>query len=754
MNDLITTSDIAAREWGLSAVVRQFEAARPIHAVRAALPWSERGETTLACAGGTWQCTLTLHPVPDRPDALDGEITFRLATGAVESCNVAIELEMPAWSPGHYVFAPAAVYNGNRFQVRKMPYPPMYRDAADIGLNPPIMISDVPHLECGPGESRLQLNTGDMATPCLGFFAPAQREAVLLLTTQASRFRNHGLGLLENADRTRATLTLETPCMRSCGMYVMACSTHRAIDRAPSWRVGEAVTIPFRLFVFPSADVQGLFDRFALVRKDLSGRVDLRQQIPFSAAWEIQERKFNRDNWRDAPTDQYYAVAQHADNRFNDWQLGWVGGGISGLPLMMAGTPLSRDRALRTIDFLFRRTQRPSGLLVGIVSKDLNWGDGFNVPGTDRWVMTRKIGDGLYFVMKHLFLLRKSDPKSAVPELWRAGTLRLADRLLAIWNQHGQFGQLLDYEAGTLVQGGSTAGAILPAALALAGQFFDEPRYLEVAAAAGEFYYRRDVRAGLTTGGPGEILSAPDSESAFAMLESFVVLYEVTGKPEWLARAGEMARQGSSWVQSYDYRFPPDSPLGRLDLQATGSVWANVQNKHSAPGLCTLSGDALFKLWRATRDPWYLELLRDIVHGTPQYLSRADRPVHNLPDGWMCERVNTSDWEYNEIPPGHVFYGSCWCETSNMLSYVEVPGLYVNVDLDLALAFDHIDTEILGHEGGGLRVRLRNPTRFDARVRVLCEARRDLARPLGQLALWGRPEVWVPAGRSVDYLAQ
>ena len=39
----------------------------------------------------------------------------------------------------------------------------------------------------------------------------------------------------------------------------------------------------------------------------------------------------------------------------------------------------------------------------------------------------------------------------------------------------------------------------------------------------------RDVQAGVTVGGPGEILKCPDSESAFAMLESFIVLYEVTG---------------------------------------------------------------------------------------------------------------------------------------------------------------------------------------------------------------------------------
>ena len=46
-------------------------------------------------------------------------------------------------------------------------------------------------------------------------------------------------------------------------------------------------------------------------------------------------------------------------------------------------------------------------------------------------------------------------------------------------------------------------------------------------------------------------------------------------------------------------------------------------------------------------------------------------PARTLPSGWICERVNTSDWE-RPWRVGGVFYGSCWCETSVLLSFCEL----------------------------------------------------------------------------------
>jgi hypothetical protein len=170
-----------------------------------------------------------------------------------------------------------------------------------------------------------------------------------------------------------------------------------------------------------------------------------------------------------------------------------------------------------------------------------------------------------------------------------------------------------------------------------------------------------------------------------------------------------------------------------------------VQNKHSAPGICTLSGDALWKLYRATGTTRYLELLQDLAHNITQYLSRDDRPIGRMPAGWMNERVNLSDWAEGI---GEIFHGSCWCEVSCMLTRVEVPGIYVQPDTGLLCVFDHIEVAMLRCTGGEITLRLTNPTRYPADVILFAEHSREMTTPLGPHALWGRPSVALLPGET------
>jgi hypothetical protein len=361
--------------------------------------------------------------------------------------------------------------------------------------------------------------------------------------------------------------------------------------------------------------------------------------------------------------------------------------------------------------------------------------------------MVRKSADWLLLAMKHFDLLRKQGCQ--IPPEWPNNARKLGEAFVRLWETSGQFGQFVDVETGELLIGGSAGGAIAPAALALASVFYQEPRFLSTAKAAAQKHYHDFVRKGISTGGPGEILSAPDSESAFALLESLVTLLEITGDRWWLNAAQEMVRQCATWVVSYDYRFPPDSPLARIDARTTGAVWANVQNKHAAPAICTLSGDSLFRLWRASGDPLALDLIRDIAHGIPQYLSRADRPLGGpMRPGWMCERVNMSDWE-GAGGVGANLFGSCWAEVSLMLTIMEIPGLYVQPDTGFYCVFDHIQAELCDRGDNSVTLKLSNPTQFDAAVKVLCETSTACAKPLGMNALWGVRVVRIPHGESV-----
>jgi hypothetical protein len=83
-----------------------------------------------------------------------------------------------------------------------------------------------------------------------------------------------------------------------------------------------------------------------------------------------------------------------------------------------------------------------------------------------------------------------------------------------------------------------------------------------------------------------------------------------------------------------------------FDARSTGAVWASIQNAHGAPGMYILSGNFLLRLYRATGDKRYMELLKDITHNVVQYTTTEKNPVvPKAVPGSVSERVNLSDWE-------------------------------------------------------------------------------------------------------------
>jgi hypothetical protein len=269
-----------------------------------------------------------------------------------------------------------------------------------------------------------------------------------------------------------------------------------------------------------------------------------------------------------------------------------------------------------------------------------------------------------------------------------------------------------------------------------------------VAVAAAEAYHQRFVRVGLTCGGPTDALQCPDSDSAAGLLESLMVLFEITGEAAWVERAADVAHQLATWQMSYDFRFPARSTFARLDIQTTGAVVGNAQNKHASPGFAIYSGDALLRLYRATGQVLYLELLRDTAHNLTQYLNRADHALHAKSEpGWTCGRVNTSD---ANDPVGETAPGPSPLEIAGLLTAVEVPGLYVQPDTGFLFAFDHVVARIKEKTARRLVVAVENPTAFEAGVRVLAENDRDRAQPLGLNPLWGGRVLTVAPGASED----
>lgn len=696
------------------------------------------GDGSLSMRNADWKVTLAESVSP--MGGLELNLRFQLVSGAVANAAVGVELEVSQWSREHYLFMPAAVYRGNRFRVLgnyRSPLPETGPNPAEIFIS-----SQIPRLNIDPGESRIQLWTSDLSTPAVGFWSPLEKAGMFLLTDDRTGLGLSGITVEENADRSIARIRLMAPGVRE----QLQSSGRPSIDRGANWKVGDSVELRMVLHIFDSAGVQGLFDRFFDCRNEIRPEPQRREEIPFSSVWRTQEDKYNRQNWVEKYG--YYSVGMRECSS-QDWQTAWVGGLNTTYALLAEGDDVTRGRAERNLDFVFDGGVTQSGFLRGGFHEG-KWSD-------SNRSYHRYNADGLYFLMKDLELLTVTRGAEAVASTWRRRTRELAEAFSRMWERYGQLGHYASVHRDELLIGGTCAASTAMGGLALASRYFNEPAFLNAAIEAGRYYHEKYVLHGLTNAGPGDILQAPDSESCFGLLESFITLHDVTGDAHWLHAAGDVARQCATWVTNYDFEFPAHSTFGKLGMLTNGTVWANVQNKHAAPGICTLSGLSLLKLFRAGGDARYLELIRDIAHAIPQYMSRADRPITDrrpgqpwpvMPPGWINERVNMSDWEVrgepnHEIGVGEIFGGSTWSEPAMMLTHAELPGIYHQPDTRVLAVLDHVEAMA---DGGELRVK--NPTKFPARVKLLIETSDQAKRPLGVLAMRDCATVALEAGEE------
>lgn len=663
-----------------------------------------------------WQMHTTATIPKDKKDAIDIAVKMKCVSGKLSSASVSVEVDVSNWSEKNYVLMPSAAYNGNRYDWRRLRYSPKLYEIQDIGKDKPIILTDIPKLNSNGEVSRIQARSGDMAAPSIGYISDTAKTGVWLLTKQGNALGDYGIGIAESKDRTKATISITSPIVREQFVYKICDAHYPSWDKPKDFKPGDTLTIHFRLYGFKAPTIQAIFDKYAIIRKDLSGDSLLANALPYATCMQMLEQKFNEKNF--VPQYGYYSVG-FRENYLQDWQIGWTGGMISTYPLLFAGNEQTRSNVLRNFDWLFANGISPSGFYWDAGRNGNEWfGGDIRKPHTKNWHLIRKSGDAVWYIIKQFMLMEKMG--IPVKQSWKDGNQKVCDALIKLWNNYHQLGQFVDSETGDIIVGGSSSGAIVPAALALASKYYQEPKYLQTAVAIAEDYNNKFTQKGISCGGPGDALQNFDSESAAALVESYVALYEFTTDTKWLYIAENAAKQLATWVVSYNYNFDSSSDYAKAHIRTNGSVYANTQNKHAAPGLCTASGVGLLKLFRYTGDSFYLELIQDIAHNITQYLPHPKKTLGNAPFGYVSERINISDWEGVENI-GYVLPISTWAETSLMLTTIEVPGVYIQKDKGLVTAFDNVVTEVISDTSDSLVVKFSNTTPMDATVTLMVE---------------------------------
>ncbi|MGN0516158.1 hypothetical protein [Eubacterium sp.] len=709
-------------------------------------------------------------------------LTVKKNQNKKSSLNLVIEEQ--DWDKDNYVFAPAALYNGNRFESLCKEYPPMLTAQEAQSYSGETVISDVPRLNRN-GDGYVQLNSGDLSLPCVGYYSDKNKLGCLLFFEQKNELGNLGITVKEDAQTGTAKFILSSPCVRTPYKYEM-CSTAKESDDEPvELKSGDRVTFSYTLYRFECNSICEFLNLFFQFRQVQELPKSHPNKLPWSCAFKLVEDKYNKRNWVDGYG--FYKSSEAEGGICSQWQTGWVGGAMNTLPGFVLGNSETKDKSCKTLDFVFTRLQHKSGFLYGLFCDGKAYGDNHYQPDNPNIVLSRKDADALYYIAKQLLFLR--DSNEGVPDFWQEGLRRLADAFVTYYKNNGEISQFIDMEAGKPYASGSSSAGIVCAGLALCSAYFNCSEYLQIAENIGEDYYREYISKGISTGGPGEILSCPDSESAFALLESFVVLYRFTQDKKWLNYAVDTASLCASWCVGYDYAYKSDTQLFERGTATTGAVWANLQNKHAAPGICTMSGESLLHLYRATGDMAYLELLKDISHNITQYVSTPENPIyasyvwHNKPahmqklvNRWVAkavfslfkgknaerlvnsprqrmfnptgrvnERVNLSDWEgRNNV--GEIPIGSCWCEVSVMLTYLEIPAVYIQRDTGFCFSLDHIECSVKDRTDDALTVEMYNPTDYDANYRIFIDSKEACSNALPPDKLLNTENVFLPAG--------
>jgi hypothetical protein len=531
----------------------------------------------------------------------------------------------------------------------------------------------------------------------------------------------------ESADRSRATVVVSAPGVRENKPEFIGFS--RSPDRGIAMKTGDVVQLKFRLVAFETPGIPGLLEKFMTVRKAVTGPNHPRFLVPASQVEKWMADRID-SRFHSSPTASFYCPENAPWIAF-----GWVGGWINTFPMLVLGDEKHLERVTQTFDYGLK-AQEPSGYFHYAIHA--NGSVTFRDPGPDM-NMARTSGDMLYWMIKQFQLLKAQSRGLALKAEWESSMKKLADAMVATWKKEGQWGKLINVKSGDVAEYNTTGGASIIGALALASDYFKKPDYLQVAREAADFYYTRDfVKLGHTTGGCADILQNADSETAAGFMTSLMTLYEITGDRQWLEKSRQLANLVATWTVSYDYELPRTTELGGLGAKLAGVYWASTQNKHGAPGICTSSGDALFKLYRATGDRRCAELLRDIVAAHRESIR---------PGGFTNERLTYCDADSRGSRGTHV---TGWNECNGALMAQELPGIYARPDTGELFVFDSVEANILTRDDSGMKLEIRNPTPFDAAVSVFAERREQANQPLACTAFLKWRKVEIKAGATVQ----
>jgi hypothetical protein len=658
------------------------------------------------------------------------ECKVRLLSGSAEGISLRVGLTPLCPPDRSWSFAPGLLYGGNRADyIVPLPYPPRLSLAQvgelELEKYEKRVTADLPRVDQSSGY-RLDALSVDATAPEFGLWDTSRMAGFFFGSSWATPAGLTGLSYVANPETGRHEIAYTAPGVRE--RKYRHCKFIDSGDQGAKLGTDDSLSLNCSLLCVAAKTIPAFIHEYRLARARHRTGESVRSVLSLSEAWVRTERLDNTVFWQEK-SGYYRCEGKEEPGRL---EMGWVDGMMRVYSLLHSNNALSRQRALSTLQFILDSGQAPTGLFWGRYASG-QWlpaaerVDGLNFSAR----LPSHTTDTVHWGFKVLSFLERAGNETSRAESLQNALLRAVEALQAVWKQNGDLGWMLDPATGRILWRGSANGALAVANFAEASVRFKRRDFLDTAQAVAAKYYEKYVQRGVTYGGPGDALLALDSESCSDLVEGFVTLYETTKNPLHLRWAVHAAELLSTWVFSANVTYPPGSRFERLGIQPLGSVMANQQNLVGTPGLCTDSGVSLLRLYRHTKDAFFLELLADIVRACPQMVVRDTAAWGNMPEGGMTECLSMNDSMANF---GDAYRGTAiWPPTALKLAYLELPGIYVEPAANRVFVLDHVDAKL---DGAFLKVH--NPTAYSAEVKIQVGER--------------RPEVLtIAVGRTVIY---
>lgn len=337
-----------------------------------------------------WSLNVDQQILGNDDSAFELKYCFQLKKGRMNNAGVGVEFKFENWDTSNQVFAPAAVYSGNRFRSLNIPYPPYIYDKGEKELDMPVTIAQIPRLSVQPIPSQIEMLTSNCTTPMLGFYSPSRQKGFILLTTQDTRLGASGFIIREKPKEAVCSFVVTAPGVRE-KRYVMT-NLIESTDRATDWNEGDSVSVRVKVYNFDASSLDVFFDKLFKVRKALSGKNEYINRMPFSETSSIILNHHDRTKWLDDGRYKYICNRPDSDSPYGHIQTGWSGIPVYAFPQAIQPTQQRVERIVSSLNML-QQTQGKSGLFYGMFKKGDLFGDNFNEMSERRSIaMIRRTG--------------------------------------------------------------------------------------------------------------------------------------------------------------------------------------------------------------------------------------------------------------------------------------------------------------------------------------------------------------------------